>query len=194
MHRLSTAFILGYHGCPQEIAEELLAGKPFRQSENDYDWLGPGIYLWESNPARALHFASEKRLRKDASWQPAVVGVVADLGFCLDLATESGIAQAKAAHSTLLGISTRSGRGPPENRGGSDRLMRRLDCAVIQMLHRIRRECGEEPFDTVRGIFLEGQPIYETAGFFEKTHVQICVRNPRQIHGVFLVPPADFGF
>lgn len=28
-----------------------------RSSDNDYDWLGPGIYFWENNPKRAIDYA-----------------------------------------------------------------------------------------------------------------------------------------
>ena len=59
MHRLSTAFILGYHGCDRAVGERLLAGEPFEPSDNDYDWLGPGVYFWESNPLHGLEFAVE---------------------------------------------------------------------------------------------------------------------------------------
>ena len=52
MQRLSFGFVLGYHGCDQTTGESLLAGSPFKPSENDYDWLGPGIYFWEANPLR----------------------------------------------------------------------------------------------------------------------------------------------
>ena len=30
MHRLSSAFVLGYHGCDRKVGEQLLDGKPFR--------------------------------------------------------------------------------------------------------------------------------------------------------------------
>jgi hypothetical protein len=64
VHRLSTSFILGYHGCDVRIAEALLEGKAFKQSLNDYDWLGPGVYFWEANPQRGLDFAIEASARK----------------------------------------------------------------------------------------------------------------------------------
>ena len=69
--------------------------------------------------------------------------------------------------------------------------MRKLDCAVLQMLHDVRRSKGDEPIDIVSGIFVEGKPIYEGSGFYEKTHIQICVCNPRVIKGVFRVPDAE---
>jgi len=46
-----------------------------------------------------------------------------------------------------------------------------------------------QPFDSVKGVFLsESGPIYEGSGFFTKTHIQICIRNPFCIKGVFRVP------
>ncbi len=59
MHRLSTSFVLGYHGCEAAVAEKLLAGEPFKASSNDYDWLGPGIYFWK--PTRAAGSISRSR-------------------------------------------------------------------------------------------------------------------------------------
>lgn len=67
-------------------------------------------------------------------------------------------------------------------------LLRKLDCAVINHLHQVRVSAGLPSFDTVRGFFLEGDRIYPGAGFLEKTHVQICVRNLDCIKGVFRVP------
>src|SRR5271155_2352654 len=63
LHRLSS-FILGYHGCDRKVGERLLEGAAFKPSDNDYDWLGPGIYFWEANPRRALEFATETANRK----------------------------------------------------------------------------------------------------------------------------------
>lgn len=47
------------------------------------------------------------------------------------------------------------------------------------------------PYDTVRGLFVEGDPIYPNAGFTEKTHVQISVINPNCIKGYFLPREID---
>jgi len=57
VHEPSSSFILAYHGCDRSVAERLLNNKTFRLSENDYDWLGSGVYFWEANPARALAWA-----------------------------------------------------------------------------------------------------------------------------------------
>ena len=191
MHRLSTSFILGYHGCDHDVAETVLAGTPFKPSENAYDWLGSGIYFWESNPARGLEWAHELQKRHKGTSseikEPTVIGAVIDLGYCLDLASDTGIQFVKAAHADFVENVKNSGREMPKNMGGSDLLQRNLDCAVINHIHFINEKAKKTAFETVRGIFLEGKRIYDDAGFFEKTHIQICVRNPKNIKGAFRV-------
>jgi hypothetical protein len=66
LHQLASSFILGYHGCDKAVGEGILKGEPFKQSNNDYDWLGPGIYFWEANPIRGLDFAREAKKRRTA--------------------------------------------------------------------------------------------------------------------------------
>ena len=68
---------------------------------------------------------------------------------------------------------------------GNEWRMRALDCAVINYLHFAREAEGDPAFDTVRAAFIEGAPLYEGAGFYERTHIQICVRRPEQILGYF---------
>jgi hypothetical protein len=45
---------------------------------------------------------------------------------------------------------------------------------------------GNKAFDSTRGVFTEGGPVFEGAGLFEKSHIQICIRNPNCILGFFL--------
>lgn len=186
MHRLSTSFVLGYHGCDVKVAEALLEGRAFKQSQNDYDWLGPGVYFWEANPQRGLDFAIEASARKKSSIRnPTVVGAVIDLGLCLDMTTLGVIDMVKVAYDSLKGTLEAAGKDLPKN--GDDLLLRRLDCAVVRRLHSILEEEATS-LDTVRGVFIEGSPIYPNAGFNEKTHTQIAVRNISCIKGVFRVP------
>jgi hypothetical protein len=169
------------------VANRVLAGTPLAASENDYDWLGHGVYFWQANPRRALRFAEEKRTREKGRWKPAVIGAVIELGLCLDLTTQAGIDHTRGAYESLAAAYATSGLRLPTNSGGKDLFLRKLDCAVIETLHDIRELTSEPPIDTVSGIFLEGEPIYETAGFYEKTHIQVCVRNPLMIKGIFAV-------
>ena len=85
----------------------------------------------------------------------------------------------------------------PENRkvrGSNDYLLRNLDCAVIETLHHFRESRNLPPFDSVRGVFWEGNELYPNAGFREKDHIQICVRNPNCIKGFFLPRKEDVKF
>jgi hypothetical protein len=56
----------------------------------------------------------------------------------------------------------------------------------MEYLHLERIGGGLNPFDSVRGVFIEGQPLYPGAGFHDKNHIQICIRNPNCIKGLFL--------
>jgi hypothetical protein len=187
LHRLTSSFVLGYHGCDREVGERLLAIEPFAASSNEYDWLGSGIYFWEANPLRGFEFAREWATRGKIA-EPYVVGAVIELGYCLDLTSSTGIAAVKSAHQDFVAYARTAGVPTPKNRGGPDRLLRDLDCAVVNHLHAVLKKDGQPAFDSVKGVFLEGGLIYADAGFYNKTHIQICVRNVDCIKGVFRVP------
>lgn len=188
MHTLSSSFVLGYHGCDAKVAEDLLAGANFKPSQNNYDWLGHGVYFWEANPRRGLEFATElKNLKRGPKiTEPAVVGAVIDLGQCLDLTTSAGTQQARLAYNTFANLCEKAGTALPKN--SEDSLRRSLDCAVIETLHAIRIEEGLAPVDSIKGVFVEGNPAYPGSGIFDRTHIQISVRNLDCIKGVFRVP------
>jgi hypothetical protein len=187
VQRLSASFVLGYHGCQRAIAEHVLGGDAFKVSDNEFDWLGPGVYFWEANPQRGLTFAREQAVRKgNPASDATVVGAVIDLGLCLDLTTSIGIGAVKEAHRNFTAYVAK--RGIPTPKNSTDLLRRNLDCAVIKRLHEIIEDAGGEPLQTVRGVFIEGEPLYRDAGIYEKTHIQIAVRDQSCIKGVFRVP------
>jgi hypothetical protein len=195
LSRLSTSFVIGYHGCDEKVAVALLSGQEdILHSDKDYDWLGPGAYFWETDPERAREFAQEQ-----VNWgryvHPTVVGAVIDLRNCLNLASRKGTEELALAHSSLKRLSKALGQPLPKNEAPkgtreTDRLYRYLDCAVIRHLHTMiegqtAQETGIEPYDTVRGVFTEGQRAFPGAKLFQKTHVQIAVRNIDCIVGFF---------
>jgi hypothetical protein len=189
------SLILAYHGCNLETAQELLGGSAFLPSTKDYDWLGTGIYFWENDILRAYQWATEARLSFD---HPSVIGAVIELGNCLDLTTQSGIAAVKVAYDEFVEMSEREGTPIPENidparHPGNDKILRRLDCAVMNYLYTIAHTAQEsnpqsQPYATVRAMFPEGTELYPGAGFRDKTHIQVCVREPEQIMGIFRIP------
>jgi hypothetical protein len=187
LHRLSSSFVLGFHGCDREVAEKILCGDAFQSSNNDFDWLGPGIYFWEANPQRALDFAREMTARKTSPIrEPSVVGAIIDLGLCLDLSTKESIDLVANAYQSLEESFARKSIPLPKN--SEDLLRRNLDCAVIRRLHEIVASADSLSIQTVKGIFIEGGEIYPNSGFHQKTHVQIAVRDLACIKGVFRVP------
>ena len=177
--------VVGYHGCTEEFARELLLGtkkiRDWSPSTNVWDWLGHGIYFWEHSPERAMRWAIEKYTSR--SLQPAVLGAVIQLGRCFDLLNEAITIVLLEKYQTLAQAYGGQSKSLPMN-SGVDHKRRHLDCLVINLCLDALSERGIE-YDTVRGAFLEGEPVYPGAGFRRETHIQIAVRNPACILGVF---------
>lgn len=188
--------IIGFHGCDTETYKKVICGnESLKPSNNDYDWLGNGIYFWEQDLDRAWQWAesAQNRTKGDVK-SPAVIGAVIDPGFCLNLLDDGCIAMLKNQYEIFRFSADIAKKPVPRNSNignSSDLLIRKLDCAVIENLHYQRRENDEQPFDSVRGVFLEGSPIYPTSGFMEHSHIQICVRNPNCIKGFFAPRDVD---
>lgn len=298
--------VLGFHGCDQTTVDKVMRGGMLYPSKHDFDWLGHGIYFWQNNPKRALEYALESMGRKGSKIiMPAVLGAVIDLGNCLDLIDSDNLRFLKDSYDVLQQIETKYGVALPKNEAvnkSEDKLLRKLDCAVIEMGHalnkatlleltkiiddskclasnlilmlslendlekksfetRIFRLCidllkslnsfmnsiiakrnsldkrvykdilmslqqaikaldiinedrvliKEEnidslktvayklesmaclftEYDSVRGVFWEGKELYPGAGFADKNHIQLCVRNPNCIKGFFLPRDID---
>lgn len=177
---------IGFHGCDASVVSNVINGGNLKPSNNDYDWLGHGIYFWENNEQRALEFAKEQSKRNKNIKNPAVIGAILDLGYCLDLTDYSCLQELKNSYNAMKEIFTANGWNLPHNTGGNDLLLRTLDCAVIEYEHHINETARVKSFDTVRGIFTEGGELYPNSGIKEKNHIQICVRNPNCIKGYFL--------
>jgi hypothetical protein len=188
-HKNSLGPLILHHGCDREVAESVLSGKETLQpSENDYDWLGPGIYFWVDSPERALDWAKDRKQRRPQEMgEPSVVGAFAYSGNCLNLTDYGVMDELSLAYRATETLFKRAESPLPVN---SDRrngiyLKRQLDCAVIQMVHELRRDQEEPPYDTVYGVFEEGSEVYPGPGFLNKTHVQISICNPEMILGYF---------
>lgn len=192
MSRFETSFVLGYHGCDFDVAQQVLVGKiDLSASEKSYDWLGSGIYFWESDPVRAHEWA-EWRVERGNYKKPAVLGAVIDLGNCLDLKTRQDVEIVADAFKSFQAFQRLAAQPMPSNRDlngdkNEDRLLRYLDCAVFKHLHEmVAKVDPENRYDTVRGMFIEGEPAFPGSGFNARTHTQIAVRNTACVKGYFL--------
>jgi hypothetical protein len=188
-HKNTLGRVLAYHGCEYEIARQLINHDvDIAVSANKYDWLGDGAYFWIDSPQRAIDWALWKRDQGEIR-RPAIVGAFINLGLCLNLTDYGVMTDIGAAHEVLRDLFTTAGAVMPQNtlRSQGTFLKRFLDCAVFNMVHKLRTDDGKEPYDTVLGIFEEGSEVYQDACFKEKTHIQVAVRNPECIVGYFQV-------
>ena len=176
--------VLAYHGCDAAVAERLLAGEPFRKSENDYDWLGAGVYFWEYGADRALQFARDQQRRGKVA-EPGVVGALVQLGNCFDLMDTAYTDDLASAFQEYRSFAARTGWMLPRNTGSTpDKKLRRLDCSVLNY-YLDWLDARGAAFDTVRCGFQEGERAFPGSGIYRESHIQISVRNPACILGVF---------
>ena len=180
-------FIFGYHGCDRKLGEAVLAGKKtLVPSQNGYDWLGAGIYFWENAPERALEWAkncvSNPKRSKGQIKEPFVLGAIIDLGLCLNLTDVGQMEILRTAYDSVKESFERDGIKLPKN----TEQCRELDYLVINMAVELSKQLQYGDFDTVRGAFIEGAPIYPGAKISALTHIQVCVRNIDCIRGFFL--------
>lgn len=183
LYEAHSSFVLGFHGCKKSVAQNLISGKSpkFQESQNGHDWLGPGMYFWENSPERALTWATDRHGVEDA----AIVGAIIDLRLCLNLFDFAALATLKEAYNLLKTAHSKAGEKLPQNTGGPDKGKRTLDDLVFRALDQYREDNELPKYDSIRGLFVEGKELCPGAGFREKDHIQICIRNAHCIKGYF---------
>lgn len=194
MYSTRSGLIFGFHGCDESVACDVINHKTdLKESNNKFDWLGHGIYFWENSPARVLEYAiflnQNPKRAVTPILKPTVIGAVIDLGYCFDLLDFNMLKLLKSGFEIFKTGFEKTGRKLPENISigqPDDLLKRELDCAVIETMHDSRKVMSLQSFDSVRGVFWEGESLYPNAGFREKNHIQICLRNPNCIKGFFV--------
>lgn len=199
----SGALVLAWHACDVTVRDRLVKGelatlKPSRGGLSDYDWLGNGVYFFENDQARAEAFAHtavanpQHMLTRQPIANPAVVGAVLCVHNWVDLCTQDGIANFKAGLSSLKASQREQNKPMPTNKhaypGDETILLRHLDCAAIDMMHKVRKAQGLPEAQAVRGAFYQGATLAETSEFRELTHIQLALREPKCIKAWFLPP------
>lgn len=171
----SSRIVFGYHGAKPAIAESILRGHlkvdDWLPSANDYDWLGNGIYFWEYAPERAKSWTDKG----------SVVGAIINLGNCLDLTDTRFTDMLSDAYRSFAKECKRKRMTLPKNTGKR----RDLDSAVINYLVNSDSRNSGIRFHSVRGAFLEGEPVFPGSAILSETHIQIAVRDVSCILGLF---------
>lgn len=183
MYQRTLAPVVGFHACEKSTGDKLVnSAAPFLPSNSKWDWLGPGVYFWENNFARAELWAKDPSANDLKGIRtPAVVGAFIELGLCLDLTQHECLQEMAAAYESLKQLYLLAGQKLPVNKEH----IRNLDCAVIHELHRLRKKSGLPHYQTVRAPFSENGCLYEGTQFSKSGHTQIAVRDQNCIKAVF---------
>ena len=197
MHQFLPRLIVGFHGTFKSVADRLVNNEPFRRSDNPGDWLGNGVYFWLNDPVRARSWAEDKvaKLADQSSEEAVVLGAVIDPGNCLDLTTKEGLSWLALGHDQLAFNMRTAGIPLIQNGSGNNRP---LDKAVVEQVYRLvdglinddqlkRQQQRVRRIDSVINVYPDGDPLYEGTTILAKTHVQLCLRDPAKIIGVFKV-------
>jgi hypothetical protein len=198
-HEKDQRIVVGYHGCDASVVERVLAGQlRLSLSTHAYDWLGEGIYFWEHGPRRAFEWALEQtRLGSAKVRNPSVLAARIDLGVCLDLLDTANTRLLGQWFSKFRRFVGQNGSQLPQNRDAAgsrrgDKVLRYRDCAVIDYtLHSLSQAEGIT-YQTVRGVFLEGKPAFPGSKIALKSHIQVAVRDPACIVGIFLPDASEY--
>jgi len=163
--------VIGFHGTSRDAVPRLLA-HDILVSDQHFEWLGTGFYLWQDSPWRAQRWAVD-RFGDDAA---AVVARVS-LDGCLDLLNPRWHEALAEADDEYVTDCILNGRVPAQNRPSGNRAR---DCAVINWFCDRAAQEGLH-IRSVRAIFEEGEPIFEASAIRALSHVQIAVRDPSSI-------------
>jgi hypothetical protein len=175
--------VIAFHGTTEEAADRLVCGEPFRISESDDDWFGQGVYFWEYAPKQAWWWA--RKFKKFA--RPAVVGAISRLGNCFDLLDPKNVKILKDYHDSLVAQVQAAGGDLPHNR----RHHRYRDCTVFNAFYEEAQLAGK-PLDSARAVYVptaSTKRVWPGSWIYEEAHIQICVRNLRNILAVWHVRP-----
>ncbi len=163
--------VFGYHGTSQDHASDIMEANEFRPSRNVDDWLGHGIYFFQDAPTRAREWSAK---RDDE--QVVVIKARISLEDCLDFLD---ITWEQELHSLVRRFNKQLEKGTyaEERRKqiAGRETFHPLDCRFMNWLIGILLERIDAPCKSIRAAFQEGDPIFEDAKIFDRSHVQINV-------------------
>ena len=129
--------------------------------------LGDGVYFFQDAPHRALEWSRERN-----GDNAAVVGAEIRLVNCFDLLDTRWTRIYSGFYNQFAKYLKDAGLPRPRQTTGAHRLDRELINYSIGVLAEqgINIAC-------VRSAFIEGSPVYPDSAIYDRTHVQIAVRD-----------------
>ncbi len=171
--------VYGYHGTSQAKADSIL-DRGFRASDNDYDWLGTGIYFFQDAPLRAKQWATAQYPQN-----PAVICARIELDNCIDLFDVSWFPILKDIYDLFIEQYRATNQLLPSQNPFRSKA-HRLDCAFFNFASELLLKQGQIVSST-RAVFVEGAQIFPDSAVFDLAHVQIAVKNPISIKEYYLI-------
>ena len=182
--------IRGFHATSRESAKGIFS-EGFKPSNNDHDWLGPGIYFFQDTIEGTRNWAKNER-KGGPITDLEIIGADIEYAGFVDLVEfgwgdvlTSYYEMLKKRHSKeFLEVSKKQ---KPYIPGESSNLAHPLDCYVIRYAVGVLNKKRDEKVKAVRGVFLEGEPLYDGSHLLSRTHIQIAVIDATAIVDYWLV-------
>jgi hypothetical protein len=188
-----TIWVYGYHGTSMDRASAIVK-TGFNPSNNEYDWLGKGIYFWQDAPKRAWQWAQSThpdnptvvkfRLRLDRS--------------CLDLLDIGYFSLLKTMYNGFITSYTQQNLTPPQQNpdSRSERLRQRsnahrLDCSFFTYVVKTFNSSSDYRIDSIQSAFVEGDRIFPNSAIYDLTHIQIAILDSNLIEELCILTMDD---
>lgn len=162
--------VYGYHGTSREKAQEII-DRGFNLSTNDYDWLGTGVYFFQDAPGRALAWASERY--PDS---PTVIRSQLVLENSIDLLDIDWYPIIRETYAMFVSGYQKANIPLPRQNPQRSKA-HRLDCAFFNYIVEKIFESQEETIGSIRAVFNEGDRIYPNSAIYDRSHIQILIRD-----------------
>lgn len=152
---------IGYHGTTKELAEKIINDREFKVSNQDEDWLGPGVYFFEDDYHQAKNFG--KKARKYSEWAVVKSKIKADAVF--DLIQSEDFIFFDKTFKLIVSRYEKINKNKIRNKVTNK--------VVFNMIYEHR------PYDLVRGVFTvpKGKNIKISGTKYSHSQIQLCVRN-----------------
>ena len=176
--------VTGYHGTTLPRAQKILA-EGFTLSQNAWEWLGDGVYFWQDAPHRAYEWGRDWASRRGIEGDPVVLAAEITLDSYVDLLD--------VKFTELIGplaIKFRDSLGEDTSHLKNIYPVHRLDCRFFNFVSEVSESSGYK-VNGFRAAIVEGDSVMPGSPVYDRSHVQIAVRNLATIGKVWVVEPDE---